>query len=33
MKNNVINIEQLETRLETAEMAGASCKIIIVVDL
>lgn len=27
MKNNVINIEQLETRLETAEMAGATCHI------
>ncbi|EKB54128.1 hypothetical protein HMPREF9699_02111 [Bergeyella zoohelcum ATCC 43767] len=30
---NKIAIEELEKRLETAEMAGASCKIIIVVDL
>lgn len=30
MTNNVINIEQLETRLETAEVAGATCDIIIV---
>lgn len=33
MKTNVINIEQLETRLETAEMAGASGRIIIEIDL
>lgn len=30
MKNNVINIEQLETRLETAEMAGATCKFVLI---
>lgn len=28
MKNNVINIEQLETRLETAEAAAATCAVI-----
>ena len=30
MKNNMITIEQLEDRLETAQAADATCNIIIV---